>query len=430
MIEKDSAEALVIAYIRAWHEAWASVQERFKSQVDFKVWRGVVGALDAAHFALGADSCSGGSYGKPAEHDPERETIVGFVSDGADAARVETQSSGIVTQYWEYELVLAAGEPKFKKIRRHFEPKGTPVIEPEVAALLLEQPTKDAALEALPRGFDPNGDALFETGRELTHGDHTYRLEVRALGELQTKTGVLSALDFGSDAHGLSPFARRLAPGSYPVEVCVAESRVAAMRVRISEAPVTTWHPATFTDGSHVFGVDAANVVVFDVAAFAQLDAWEKERVFEANIEGGRPLARMMTLRSPGDAVIVGTGFGDGAYPCYWGVDAEGNIARLFLDFLMLGTFLEESCTIEWTGGSITHPLLADWGVELAVEGKYLIARGDAFNRAVVTQGADKFDSSRVGVRVNGAERRHDFKKELAAPLTIEVTVGTGFRNG
>jgi hypothetical protein len=429
MVEKDSAEALVKAYIRAWYDAWTSVQDRFTSKVDLEVWRGVMAGVDAAYFAFGARSSASNSYVTPAEHDPERETIVGFVSDGPDAARVETQGSSTGGSYWEYEIALAAGEPKLTRIRRHFEAKGTLVLGPEVTAGLLERPTKDAALEALPRGFDLNCDALFESGREVTQGDDTYRLEVRALGDLTTM-GVLGALDFGCDVHGLSPFARRLAPGSYPAEACIADNRVAALRVCISKAPVTSWHPATFTDGSHVVGVDTANVAVFDVAAFAQLDVWKKERLFEASIDGLRPVARMMTLRSPGDAVIVGSGFGDGAYPCYWGVDAQGDIARLVVDFQMLGTFLDESCTIEWTGGPITHPLLLDWGIELAVEGKYFIARGDAFQRAVVTQGPDKFDSGRVSVRVKGAERRHDFKKELVAPLTVVVTVATGYRNG
>src|SRR5687768_8023877 len=141
MIEKDLAEAFVTAYIRDWHEAWASVQERFKSQVDFEVWRKVVGAIDAVHFVSGAGSGSADSYRALAEHDPDGEKLVGFVSDGPDAARVETQDSGFVTSYWEYELVLVGGELKLTKLRRHFEPKGTPVIDPEVATKLLEAPT-------------------------------------------------------------------------------------------------------------------------------------------------------------------------------------------------------------------------------------------------------------------------------------------------
>ncbi|MFF1820693.1 DUF4241 domain-containing protein [Kribbella sp. NPDC058245] len=36
------------------------------------------------------------------------------------------------------------------------------------------------------------------------------------------------------------------------------------------------------------------------------------------------------------DAVMVVSGYGDGAYPCYWGVVENGTIASLVVDFLVL----------------------------------------------------------------------------------------------
>ena len=431
MITQEAAEELVATYIRLWHDAWQSLRERYQNdEFDFADWAALVEALDGVHFVPGANSGSAGSYGTPATHDPAIERIVAFASDGRDAARVETQGKNVVTSYWEYEIVAHAGAPKLKKIRRYFDAKGTPVVDAVAAAQILAVPTPDAPLGELERGFDPNGDALFESGREVTLGAEKATIEVRSLGELVTKTGVLSVIDFGYDARGMAPFTRRLSPGAYPVDACIVGGRVAALRVRISDAPVARWHAARFGSGGHVVGVDAANVALFDVGAFVQLDAWTKERLFETYVDlDRRPIASSMTLRDAGDGVIVETGFGDGAYPCYWGVDANGDIARLFIDFLMLGDFLEESCTIAWTGGNIVHPLLSEWGVELEIDGAELVVRGGAFKHAIVTQGEATLDTRRAGLRVRGDERRHDFEEDLEPPLAIQVTLTTGFRN-
>jgi hypothetical protein len=34
--------------------------------------------------------------------------------------------------------------------------------------------------------------------------------------------------------------------------------------------------------------------------------------------------------------VMFGSGFGDGVYPCYWGIDSSGEIVSLVVDLLVL----------------------------------------------------------------------------------------------
>lgn len=96
MISRAAAEALVRRYIQSWKEAWQSVEESFRADVDFTRWRAILEAVDAACFAPGQSSGSWGSYGTPPTHDPDVESVVGFTADGPTAARVETASRGIV----------------------------------------------------------------------------------------------------------------------------------------------------------------------------------------------------------------------------------------------------------------------------------------------------------------------------------------------
>ena len=432
MIREAEARKLVESYIRTWHERWSSVQEQFEEEVDFDLWASLVDEVDKAHFRPGASSGSEQSCGFPPDHDPEEEKIVGFVPEEAGTARVETAREGIVPVYWEYEIVLAGGAPRLAKIRRFLHPKGTPVVDRADAERTLAAPSAKADLRPLPRGVDPAGDSVFQPGRVVTVGQEPHPIEVRTLGALATRTGALSVRDFAYDGHGLAALERRVPPGRYPVDVAIVATRVAALRVQLSEAPVAAWHPATFTSGGHVVGVDAANVAVFDVGSFVTLEAWQKERLFEEHVaEAPRPNARLITLREKNDCVIVETGAGDGAYPCYWGVDARGNIARLFVDFLLVASFLEETVSIPWTGGAIRHPLLDEWDVSVEIDGAVLVARGAAFERArLVRDGEPIADTTQLGVDVCDDERTHDLPEEVMPPLTIEITLATGYRNG
>jgi hypothetical protein len=42
------------------------------------------------------------------------------------------------------------------------------------------------------------------------------------------------------------------------------------------------------------------------------------------------------------DILVADSGYGDGSYPAYWGLDAEGRTAQLVIDFLILTTYDED----------------------------------------------------------------------------------------
>lgn len=436
MIDQAEARMLVTSYIRAFHACWKSVARAFRKDVDFKRWSKLIRRLDAGYFAPRAGSGEEGSYGTPPSHDPKAELITGFVPEKDGVARVETSAAGTGGAYWEYEIIQCNGKPRIAKARHFLEPKGTPLVTAKDARRVLAAPSLAGKLGPLARGVDPNGDWLFAPKRSVRVGGKTYRIATRTLGELNTKSGVLAVRDFGYDAHGLAALQRKVRPGKYPVDVAIVASRVAALRVTFAPRPVSRWHPANFGRQGHVVGVDAGNVALFDVASFVELDSWEKERLFEAAVVGAEaPNARLVSLREPNDCVIVDSGYGDGCYPCYWGADAKGEVSRLFVDFLMAATFLEETIRVP-AARSVAHPLLRQWQVEVAMHGSSLKVRGGAFKRARLLRGEKQIvDTDRVGLEVRGDVRTYDLgeagiKARSTSPLTIEVTLSTGYRNG
>lgn len=152
--------------------------------------------------------------------------------------------------------------------------------------------------------LDPPGTPLIDPARVVAPFGEPAPLEVLHLGKLTCASGVLTVLDLGSvDAHFV-PLARRITPETYAVEVATAAEMTVAVRLLLSEAPAVSWHPAEFTDGAHGVGVDAGNVAI---------------------------LAGEVV-----DAVMVSSGYGDGTYPCYWGLAADGSLTSLVVDFRVL----------------------------------------------------------------------------------------------
>ncbi|MGY4544483.1 hypothetical protein ACVWY0_004428 [Arthrobacter sp. UYNi723] len=180
---------------------------------------------------------------------------------------------------------------------------------------------------------------------------------VRHLGKLTCASGVLTVLDLGSvDAHFL-PLARRIMPGTYAVEVATAAEMTVAVRLLLSEAPAVSWHPAEFTDGTHGVGVDAGNVAILDVGSLVECQAQRVEAMFQEHVE------RLM--ETPGtmfglagevvDAVMVSSGYGDGTYPCYWGLAADGGLTSLVIDFRVLAENILRTSRVPFQPGPVSR---------------------------------------------------------------------------
>ena len=115
-----------------------------------------------------------------------------------------------------------------------------------------------------------------------------------------------------------------------------AFGRNAAVRIRFTDDQPVEWHPASLADSGHVVGVDAGCVCIVDYVGYASMSRRSKAAALTAFFAETRPCAMTFDLASGGIGVATDSGYGDGNYPVYWGVDSEGRIAQLVVDFMVL----------------------------------------------------------------------------------------------
>lgn len=227
---------------------------------------------------------------------------------------------------------------------------------------------------------------------------------------------MLTVLDLGSvDAHFV-PLARRILPGTYAVEVAAAADVTVALRLLLSEAPAVSWHPAEFTDGTHGVGVDAGNVALLDVGSLVECQAQRIEAVFQEHVE------RLM--ETPGtmfgltgevvDAVMVSSGYGDGTYPCYWGLAADGSLTSLVVDFRVLAENILRTSRVPFQPGPVS-------------------SRGEDITglRVLAPDGALLLDADYLGTFITGGISSKTWNPDALPPpgSVLEVTEYLGYRH-
>jgi len=151
-----------------------------------------------------------------------------------------------------------------------------------------------------------------------------------------------------------APFDRPVPAGSFPVTLALAryedDERVAFARVAFAPEAPARWEPAgvsgTLPGGEpHGYGVDAGTGCFMDPAAGPALAA----RMAGDEAYGDRLIAEMdasyaptrswLTVRPSPDraetVVMFSSGWGDGTYPSYFGLAADGRVVALVTDFLL-----------------------------------------------------------------------------------------------
>jgi hypothetical protein len=215
-------------------------------------------------------------------------------------------------------------------------------------------PVEDAALLYGLAGRD---------GETVGVGARFATLHSHSLGAVALPTGELATCDPLAGVYDASAFARRVAPGSYPVEVCVVEfmddgdQRVAFAVVRLSSEDPVAWELALWPgqdlaalDAGHYFGypVDAGTGCFASREALAQLSEILASH-FERTPAEDDPLSAAMAptyvhtwswanlaLDASTNVVAFSTGYGDGVYPTCWGLDAAGAPVCALTDFLLI----------------------------------------------------------------------------------------------
>jgi hypothetical protein len=191
----------------------------------------------------------------------------------------------------------------------------------------------------------------------------TVPFRVVEAGALKLPSGRICVADpfvFLTDA---KPLTQQVPVGTFPVRLAVADFpsgglRVAFARVDFSNAPVARWSMAV-TEGQDIgtlkddeifgYGVDAGTGSFFDPVAgkaagellAADADAWEAWQT-EGEANGPKVVGPyFFLLNQPlgtANAIMFGSGWGDGFYASWFGYDANGNVATLVTDF----------ATIDW----------------------------------------------------------------------------------
>ena len=212
---------------------------------------------------------------------------------------------------------------------------------------------------SLPPAMEPGYvyDAYAAPGTVLSLGEPA-QLSVVDAGTLVLPSGRVTASDvylFDQPALG-----RSLPPGRYPVLLLRAEyaegDAVAAAMLRVGPGDPVSWEPATGAgvDPSTVdpstfgsYGVDSGTAAFFAAEAADRLDAsdeatWEAygEHVTRSLFpsEGEHRLSAEVFVdpTTGANAIAFSSGFGDGGYPAWFGLDEDGRPLVLMTEFGIL----------------------------------------------------------------------------------------------
>ena len=178
-----------------------------------------------------------------------------------------------------------------------------------------------------------------EGTRFTTNQGDVLTIERVAAGTIRLPTGRLVVADPGwldSDAVAL---ADRVPPGEYPVDVFRVEQwGTVACRVRVTDAPVASWHLALLEgDDELSFGDGEFNGNPVDTATISLVDATGVKAYSQAEIQkamDGTP-HRTISDRETGTDLVIVTGWTDGAYPTWLGRTEDGTIGCFVVDFMV-----------------------------------------------------------------------------------------------
>lgn len=135
------------------------------------------------------------------------------------------------------------------------------------------------------------------------------------------------------------------------------------------------------------------------------------------------------------DAVMVTSGYGDGAYPCYWGIDATGSLTSLVVDFLVLAESHVSVVNVPWRIGQVDAPEIADCDMQItSADGAFVIShnghRVDNI-RVLSADGTPVIDGHRLGLTVQGERHSQAWAPQFPPPpgSILEVTLHSGYRH-
>jgi hypothetical protein len=205
----------------------------------------------------------------------------------------------------------------------------------------------DLPLVASPADWDASEVSSNLSVFALSDGEMAERkITITTVGELELPTGEIIACDPLITGLGRPAFSRKVRPGRYPVTVLEAQGRVAAAVLRFGSGLPARWELATFaSDRPPVYKSQFFEFIVDDaVASFMDKSVLtvmtDPEELDDYLADVACSLDRFgmdyPIDGSPLNVAMFDTGFGDGAYRSFWGLDAAGEPLLLMTDFEVL----------------------------------------------------------------------------------------------
>lgn len=351
---RKAAEERVLSFMTEYEAQWQIAAPAFEHRdpdnpmSPFEMWRALLADTTRQHFTDPPAVDLAQSFGRPADHGPAAEQLVSSELVG-DVAYVLTRSSSMQRKLNEYTLHRQGTEWRIAAITQHFGDPKSPFGDSAIVRERVLQCSTDAVPTEIPEAQSRLDEIHNFTERDVIRpGDQlASRAEVAHLGTLATSTGVLAVLDFGYDNDSARPLARTVAPGRYPVDRVTAFGRNAAVRVRFSDAVPVAWHPASLPGSGHVAGVDAGCICIVDYVGYSAMTRRDKAAAYDVFVAARRPAAQEFALSDTDRGIAFDSGYGDGSYPAYWGLDHDGKTAQLVVDCMVLVT--------QGDDGGLTH---------------------------------------------------------------------------
>lgn len=309
--------------------------------VFFPQWAEMLEPVKRRHFMESSPRELGRSFGGEPEYASTDEDYVRSEVDG-DTTRVLYGNAGTVLEkLHEYVVHAHDGDFTIFDIVEHYSDPALPFVDAATIAEHERQRAADAPFRGLPEDEVLLDQIRNFTDREVRDpdGGETSWTEVTHVGHLTTSSGVLSVSDFGWDNDVARPLAHSVSPGTYPIDRVTAFGRNAAVRVRFSESAPVTWKLANRAgQESDTVGVDHGCICIADFAAYSAMTPREKNAAYGALDDAIRPKVLQFPLAGQNVGFACDSGWGDGSYPVYWGLDSAGQIAQLVVDFSVLVT--------------------------------------------------------------------------------------------
>ena len=317
------ARERVTAFIADFHEAWSTAGRPGST---FEEWDAELAALAAAYFVGGSTLGDEGALSSNPSHDPDDEVVTGIVVTG-DTASVRTALLNSQSEYYyDYRLRRVAGAWRIERLLMTLDPPTAPVMDPAKHGALLAEVSAETVVRDQSGGSGKDLAALFAPP-----------FTVAELGSIRS-SGVMTVHDFGWVHAELAPFEQRVPPGTYPVSVSRrADGTNMALRLQLADLPASRWIEADRVGFDNTIIVDAGNVALLDFTTMPPCRNEWIEELYQDRIAGDqRPSGTVFSVAGDvDDAAFVTSGYGDGGYPAYWGVAADGTITDLVVDFLV-----------------------------------------------------------------------------------------------